>query len=77
MQTFYKNLSSTNIQFCRDMMEYKGRVESYSREVLRKESQIKELQGRIETGDGCEYLVFYHITSIMLHLSSQHSQNFL
>ena len=38
------------------MIEYKGRVESYSREMLRKESQIKELQGRIETGDGCEYL---------------------
>ena len=37
------------------MTEYKGRVETYSREVLRKESQIKELQGRIETGDGCEY----------------------
>ena len=37
------------------MIEYKGRVESYSREMLRKESQIKELQGRIETGDGCEY----------------------
>merc|ERR1719228_2111492 len=35
----------------KDMNEYKGRVESYSREVLRKESQIKELQGRIETGD--------------------------
>jgi len=37
----------------KDMIEYKGRVESYSREMLRKESQIKELQGRIETGDGC------------------------
>ena len=58
METFHKKISSTNVQFCRDMMEYKGRVESYSREVLRKESQIKELQGRIETGDGCEYLVF-------------------
>merc|ERR1719210_3046523 len=37
----------------KDMVDYKGRVESYSREMLRKESQIKELQGRIETGDGC------------------------
>merc|ERR1719319_834179 len=36
----------------KDMTEYKGRVETYSREVLRKESQIKELQGRIDTGDG-------------------------
>ena len=39
----------------RDMVEYKGRVNAYSQEVLRKESQIKELQGRIDTGDGCEY----------------------
>jgi len=37
----------------KDMVDYKGRVESYSREVMRKESQIKELQGRIDTGDGC------------------------
>ena len=37
------------------MIDYKGRVESYSREMLRKESQIKELQSRMETGDGCEY----------------------
>ena len=39
-------------QLDRDMNEYKGRVESYSREMLRKESQIKELQTRMETGDG-------------------------
>ena len=39
----------------REMKEYKSRVESYSREMLRKESQIKELQGRIEIGDGCKY----------------------
>lgn len=37
-------------------MDYKGRVESYSREMLRKESQIKELQTRMETGDGCKYI---------------------
>ena len=37
------------------MIDYKGRVESYSREMLRKESQIKELQTRMETGDGCKY----------------------
>jgi len=36
----------------KDMIDYKGRVESYSREMLRKESQIKELQTRMETGDG-------------------------
>ena len=45
------------------MTEYKGRVETYSREVLRKESQIKELQGRIDTGDGCEYFPFKTFSS--------------
>ena len=36
------------------MIDYKGRVETYSREMLRKESQIKELQSRMEAGDGCD-----------------------
>ena len=51
-------------------MEYKGRVESYSREVLRKESQIKELQGRIDTGDGCEYFPFFPQISLFLPIFS-------
>ena len=38
------------------MRDYKTRVESYSREMLRKDSQIKELQGRIES-DGCKYFI--------------------
>ena len=54
----------------RDMVEYKGRVESYSREVLRKESQIKELQGRIDTGDGCEYFPFFPQISLFLPIFS-------
>ncbi len=37
---------------CRDVREYKSRVESYSREILRKEAQIKELQNRLENGEG-------------------------
>ena len=47
----------------REMREYKARVESYSREMLRKESQIKELQGRIENGDGCKFkisIIFFY-----------------
>ena len=46
------------------MKEYKSRVESYSREMLRKESQIKELQGRIEIGDGCKYIKITFICNI-------------
>ena len=59
----------------RDMVEYKGRVESYSREVLRKESQIKELQGRIDTGDGCEYFPFktFFLKFLSFSRSSRHS----
>ena len=41
------------------MIDYKGRVESYSREMLRKESQIKELQSRMETGDGSKYYSYF------------------
>ena len=40
--------------FIRDVREYKSRVESYSRELLRKEAQIKELQNRLENGEGSE-----------------------
>ena len=50
----------------RDMKDYKSRVESYSREMLRKDSQIKELQGRIETGDGCKYYITFHLTTSYL-----------
>ena len=54
------------------MVEYKGRVSAYSQEVMRKESQIKELQGRIDTGDGCEYLLIF-TPPFLLFLSFSHS----
>jgi hypothetical protein len=44
--------------FIRDVREYKSRVESYSRELLRKEAQIKELQNRLENGEGSESAFF-------------------
>ena len=37
--------------FFRDTREFKSRVESYAREMLRKEQQIKELQARLENGE--------------------------
>ena len=59
------------------MVEYKGRVNAYSQEVLRKESQIKELQGRIDTGDGCEYRgsskIILFLSFLSFSLSSCHS----
>lgn len=39
----------------RDVREYKTRVDSYSREMLRKEQQIKELQSRLENGEGSKW----------------------
>ena len=36
----------------RDTRDYKSRIEAYSREMLRKEAQIKDLQSRIDNGDG-------------------------
>merc|ERR1719367_2233929 len=35
-----------------DTRDYKSRIEAYSREMLRKEAQIKDLQSRVENGDG-------------------------
>ncbi|XP_059087809.1 serine/threonine-protein kinase MRCK beta-like isoform X3 [Tigriopus californicus] len=35
-----------------DVREYKSRVDSFSREMMRKESQIKDLQTRVENGEG-------------------------
>ena len=42
---------------CRDVREFKSRVDAYSREMLRKESQIKDLQARLENGDGSKYFI--------------------
>ena len=58
------------------MNEYKGRMESYSREVLRKEAQIKDLQGRIESGDGCKSFKVHLLGSLMFtHKISQWWKN--
>merc|ERR1719461_1317236 len=35
-----------------DIREYKSRVESYSREMLRKEAQIRDMTQRLENGEG-------------------------
>ena len=44
--------------FFRDIREYKSRVESYSREMLRKEAQIRDMQQRLENGDGSKFSFF-------------------
>ena len=48
---------------CRDTREFKARVDSYSREMLRKEAQIRDLQTRLDQGEGSEYY-----RRILLHI---------
>ena len=49
----------TCVLYFRDVREFKSRVDSYSREMLRKEAQIKDLQARLENGEGSKriYLI--------------------
>ena len=45
----------------REIREYKSRVESYSREMLRKEAQVRDLTQRLENGEGSKlkfHLIF-------------------
>ena len=45
--------------FFREIREYKSRVESYSREMLRKEAQCRDLQQRLENGEGSKLICVY------------------
>lgn len=40
--------------FYRDMREFKQRYESVSRENIRKDKQVRDLQIRLEAGEGCK-----------------------
>ena len=42
----------------REIREYKSRVESYSREMLRKEAQVRDLTQRLENGEGSKLKFF-------------------
>ena len=46
----------------REIREYKSRVESYSREMLRKEAQVRDLTQRLENGEGSKLIShnFFH-----------------
>ena len=45
----------------RDVRDYKSRIDAYSREMLRKEAQIKDLQTRVDNGDGSKLFVAFFI----------------
>lgn len=40
----------------RELWEVKQQREELARELVRKDSQMKEMQQRLESGDGCKYL---------------------
>lgn len=44
----------TNSMRCRDVREFKQRYENMSRENMRKEKQLRDLQSRLESGEGCK-----------------------
>ena len=41
----------------RELWEVKQQREELARELVRKDSQMKEMQQRLESGDGCKYLI--------------------
>lgn len=49
------NLYSIHFFFFRELWEVKGQREELARDLVRKDSQLKEMQQRLESGDGCKY----------------------
>lgn len=39
----------------RELRDFRQRYEKLTHELKRKEMQIKELQSRLDSGEGCEY----------------------
>lgn len=47
----------------RELRDFRQRFDTLTHEIKRKEMQIKELQARLDTGDGCKYISIDNITS--------------
>lgn len=47
------------IYFSRELRDFRQRYDALAMDVKRKEIQIRDLQTRLESGDGCEYLLLY------------------
>lgn len=45
------------------MRDFRQRFDTLTHEIKRKEMQIKELQARLDTGDGCKYISIDNDTS--------------
>lgn len=46
----------------RELRDFRQRFDTLTHEIKRKEMQIKELQARVDTGDGCKYISIDNIT---------------
>lgn len=46
----------------RELRDFRQRFDTLTHEIKRKEMQIKELQARLDTGDGCKYISFNTVT---------------
>jgi len=49
--------------FFRELKDLKQRLDTMSHELKRKDMQIKEMQARLDTGDGCKYISINNMTS--------------
>lgn len=47
----------------RELRDFKQRLDTMSHELKRKDMQVKELQARLETGDGCKYTSIDNVES--------------
>lgn len=46
----------------RELRDFRQRFDTLTHEIKRKEMQIKELQTRLDAGDGCKYISFNTVT---------------
>lgn len=46
----------------RELRDFRQRFDTLTHEIKRKEMQIKELQARLDTGDGCKYISYSTVT---------------
>lgn len=59
------------------MRDFRVRVDSMTHEVKRKEMQIKELQSRVETNDGCKYNTNSTFTTVESHTTSKTKKSYI
>lgn len=45
--------------FTRDLRESRQRYDSVGNEIKRKDNQIRELQQRLESNEGCKFTIFF------------------